>query len=131
MNYKRYFPPSYLEEQLKNFNSNVKRTVLGRSVNGLPVYQLQIGNGDQNILMWSQMHGNETTTTIALLDFINALEVELGKKAKKNFTEIQPGEIVDTVANIENIKQWVNFIPKTNLKKGIKLFVKWYLNYYS
>ena len=71
MNYKRYFPPSYLEEHLKNFNSNVKRTVLGRSVNGLPVYQLQIGNGDQNILMWSQMHGNETTTTIALLDFIS------------------------------------------------------------
>ena len=71
MNYKRYFPPSYLEERLKNFNSNVKRTVLGKSVNGLPVYQLQIGNGDQNILMWSQMHGNETTTTIALLDFIS------------------------------------------------------------
>ena len=52
MNYKRYFPPSYLEERLKKFNSNIKTTVLGRSVNGLPVYQLQIGNGDQNILMW-------------------------------------------------------------------------------
>ncbi len=73
MNYKRYFPPAYLESRLKNFNSDVKRTVLGRSVNGLPVYQLKIGNGDQNILMWSQMHGNETTTTIALLDFISWL----------------------------------------------------------
>ena len=39
MNYKRYFPPSYLEERLKNFNSSVKRTVLGRSVNRLPAYQ--------------------------------------------------------------------------------------------
>jgi len=68
---------------------------------------------------------------INLLDFINELENQLGKKAIKNFVEIQPGEIVDTIADISKISKWVNFSPKVNFKKGIKLFVRWYLNYYK
>ena len=50
--------------------SEIKKNILGYSVNGLPVYELQIGSGKQKILMWSQMHGNETTTTKALLDLV-------------------------------------------------------------
>ena len=69
--------------------------------------------------------------SIELMEFINELEGQLGKKAIKNFIEIQPGEIVDTIADISKINKWVNFSPKVNFKKGIKLFVKWYLNYYK
>lgn len=47
--------------------------IIGQSVLGKPIYKLQFGTGKTKILMWSQMHGNESTTTKALFDFINFL----------------------------------------------------------
>lgn len=46
---------------------------IGRSVNGLPIKALALGNGEKKVLMWSQMHGNESTTTKAVLDLVNFL----------------------------------------------------------
>ena len=50
-----------------------KVEVVGESVLGKPIYKYQIGTGNTRILIWSQMHGNESTTTKALFDFINVL----------------------------------------------------------
>ena len=47
--------------------------IIGQSVNRKPIYKLQFGTGKIKILMWSQMHGNESTTTKALFDFIHFL----------------------------------------------------------
>lgn len=47
--------------------------IVGQSVLGKPIYKLHFGTGKTRILMWSQMHGNESTTTKALFDFINFL----------------------------------------------------------
>jgi len=43
--------------------------VIGHSVLGKPIYKYIVGNGATRIFMWSQMHGNESTTTKALFDF--------------------------------------------------------------
>lgn len=43
------------------------------SIEGRPIYMGEYGNGDKRILFWSQMHGNESTATMALLDFFNWL----------------------------------------------------------
>ncbi|MDN3677552.1 M14 family metallopeptidase [Flavobacterium paronense] len=51
-----------------------KAEIIGQSVLGKPIYKLQFGTGKNKILMWSQMHGNESTTTKALFDFINFLD---------------------------------------------------------
>lgn len=61
---------------------------LGTSVQGKPIYQIQAGAGKTRILMWSQMHGNESTTTKALFDFINLLhsDTDLGKRLMAEFT---------------------------------------------
>ena len=67
---------------------------------------------------------------IELLEFIQILEKEIGQKAIRNFQKMQKGDVISTSANIKNIKNWVGFEPKVNLKEGIKLFVKWYGNYY-
>ena len=50
-----------------------KAAIIGKSVLGKPIYKYQIGTGKIKVLMWSQMHGNESTTTKALFDFINVL----------------------------------------------------------
>ncbi|WP_298520953.1 M14 metallopeptidase family protein [uncultured Kordia sp.] len=53
-------------------NFNIKE--IGRSVLNRPIYSLTIGHGDKKILMWSQMHGNESTTTKAVFDVLNVLK---------------------------------------------------------
>ncbi len=65
----RYVALEHIEQFLFQYNA----TVIGNSVLGKPIYKLQFGTGKIKILMWSQMHGNESTTTKSLLDFINFL----------------------------------------------------------
>ena len=67
---------------------------------------------------------------INLLDFIRELENILGKEAKKNFLNIQDGDIQNTHSNIDLLKALTGFEPKTNLHEGISQFVKWYRSYY-
>ena len=45
----------------------------GYSVNNLPIYSLTLGKGKKKVLLWSQMHGNESTTTKAIFDLLNVL----------------------------------------------------------
>ena len=50
--------------------------VVGKSVNAIPIHTITFGSGTKKILMWSQMHGNESTTTKAVFDFLNAISEE-------------------------------------------------------
>jgi hypothetical protein len=62
--------------------------IIGKSVLEKPIYSYKKGHGKTKIYLWSQMHGNESTTTKALFDFINLLnsETDLAKKLLKAFT---------------------------------------------
>jgi len=68
---------------------------------------------------------------IELLDFINLLEQNIGKKANKNFVDIQSGDVIKTYANTQKLKSWIDYEPRTSIKKGVELFVKWFKNYYK
>ena len=68
---------------------------------------------------------------VQLLDYIKALEYALGKKAKINFLPLQPGDVQDTYANIDNLIEKFNYKPKTSVIDGVSSFVKWYKNYYN
>ena len=70
MSKKRYFPPELLNSFLETLPKAVIQKIIGKSINNLPIHLLQMGSGPFKIMMWSQMHGNETTTTRALIDFI-------------------------------------------------------------
>ena len=67
---------------------------------------------------------------VKLIDFITELEFVLGKKAKKNFLEMQNGDVYKTHSNIELLEAITGFRPKTSLRDGITAFVKWYKSYY-
>ena len=71
------------------------------------------------------------STSIKLLDFIQVLEEELGISARKDFKKMQPGDVISTYANCSKLENYINFKPKTNLRKGIKEFLKWYKEYYK
>jgi UDP-glucuronate 4-epimerase len=65
-----------------------------------------------------------------LMDYINEIELNLGKKANIKFMDIQPGDKLKTESDLRNIKDF-GYIAKTPINKGIKEFVSWYLDYYK
>jgi len=68
----RYILPEKLFSFLENnFSDNIKP--LGKSVLGLPIYLFSVGKGPINVLAWSQMHGNESTASLAMLDFLYSM----------------------------------------------------------
>ncbi|MCJ1805388.1 M14 family metallopeptidase [Flavobacterium covae] len=69
----RYITNTHLEAILDQLNSNFEIEILGQSVQERPIYSVKFGTGATKIFMWSQMHGNESTTTKALFDFLNFL----------------------------------------------------------
>ena len=71
------------------------------------------------------------THKVYLLDFINALEKELGAKAIRNYMPMQKGDVKMTLSDTSLLKKLTGYNPKTNYKIGIKKFLKWYLHYYK
>jgi UDP-glucuronate 4-epimerase len=67
---------------------------------------------------------------VQLLRFIEVLEKELGKEAKKEFLPMQDGDVVATFANVDDLMHDVGFKPSTSIENGLAQFVKWYLDYY-
>tara|TARA_A100001015_G_scaffold257688_1_gene300444 strand:+ start:133 stop:1140 length:1008 start_codon:yes stop_codon:yes gene_type:complete len=68
---------------------------------------------------------------VKLMDYIDALEKALGKKAKINFLPLQPGDVADTYANVDNLSRKFNYKPSTSVNVGVSQFVKWYRDYYQ
>ena len=73
--------------------------------------------------------GNNNPTK--LMDYINALEIALEKKAQINFLPLQPGDVLDTYANVDDLKEKLNYKPTTSITKGVTNFVEWYKNYFD
>ena len=73
---------------LTNLSSDLKVSEIGKSVQDRAIYKVEFGVGKTKILMWSQMHGNEATTTKGLFDFFNFLQSdsEIAKNIKQNYT---------------------------------------------
>ena len=71
------------------------------------------------------------THKVYLLDFINELEKQLGKKAIRNYMAMQKGDVKMTVSDTTLLKKITGYNPKTHYKIGIKKFLEWYLFYYK
>jgi UDP-glucuronate 4-epimerase len=68
---------------------------------------------------------------IKLMAYIEAIEKHLGIKAKINLLPLQPGDVPDTYADIEDLIQDVDYYPSMPLDKGVENFVCWYKDYYQ
>tara|TARA_B100000989_G_scaffold62347_1_gene43031 strand:- start:4258 stop:5307 length:1050 start_codon:yes stop_codon:yes gene_type:complete len=73
--------------------------------------------------------GNNNPTN--LLDFIELLEASLGVRAIKKMKPMQLGDVKSTFADIDKLRNWVNFNPKTSLNEGISKFASWYKEYFN
>ena len=66
-----------------------------------------------------------------LMKYIDSLEKNLGVKAKKDLLPMQPGDVPDTYADVEDLVSELDYKPKISLEEGIQKFVEWYKEYYK
>ncbi|MBP0603960.1 NAD-dependent epimerase [Aeromonas sanarellii] len=67
---------------------------------------------------------------VRLLDFVEAIETALGKRAIRNMLPMQPGDVLATWADTEALFEATGYRPKVGLTEGVESFVKWYREYY-
>lgn len=68
---------------------------------------------------------------VELMDYISALEKALGKKAQMEMLPLQPGDVPDTYANVEDLVEQFHYKPTTTVEHGIARFVAWYRDYFK
>ncbi|BAQ65349.1 NAD-dependent epimerase [Geminocystis sp. NIES-3709] len=90
--------------------------VMEKIPSGVPPYKLyNIGNNQP----------------VELLHLIEVIEKSLRKTAIKEFLPMQPGDVLTTYADVDDLITDVGFSPKTPIEKGVEKFVNWYRNYYQ
>jgi UDP-glucuronate 4-epimerase len=68
---------------------------------------------------------------VNLLDFIDAIERKLGKKAIRHYLDMQPGDVPRTFADSSLLEKLTGYRPQTSVEEGISEFVDWYREYYG
>ncbi len=68
---------------------------------------------------------------VKLLDFVEAIETELGKKAIKEMLPLQAGDVPKTYADVSDLERDLEYKPATTVQSGIKNFITWYKDYYK
>ena len=100
---------------IPKFNKNQKISIHDSLSPVAPFRIVNIGNSEK----------------IKLLDFINAIEEALGKKAIRNYISMQKGDVHATWANASLLKELTGYKPYKNFKDGVFNFVEWYKKYYD
>ena len=68
---------------------------------------------------------------VQLTRYIEVLEQCLGRKAQRNLLPLQPGDVPDTYADVEDLVRAVGYRPQTTVEEGVRRFVDWYVSYYK
>lgn len=68
---------------------------------------------------------------VRLLDFIEAIEEEIGTKAVRNYMDMQMGDVPATWADASLLRELTGYSPRTNYRAGVRNFVAWYREYYG
>ena len=97
---KRRFTQTKIQPLIDDFNQkeNFKVTKVGESIEGRPLQLISAGEGDVDIFLWSQMHGDESTATMAIFDILNFLDSEAFLEEKEEM--------------LKNVK--LHFLPMLN-----------------
>ncbi len=101
---------TYVDDIVDGIYSLIKK----QSKKSIPYEIFNIGNG----------------TPKKLLDYLKHIEKNLNKISKTKKLPLQTGDIVKTHSNINKLKKYTGYKPKTNIKIGISRFIEWYKDYY-
>ena len=68
---------------------------------------------------------------VELLDYIGAIEEALGIKAAKELLPLQPGDVPDTYADVDDLVKEFNYKPSMSVNQGVSNFIEWYKKYHK
>ncbi len=106
--YKCCFKPATIDSEFDSLDPNPSSSFA-------PFRVFNIGNG----------------SPVNLLEFIDLLEKNLGKKAIKDFQPMQDGDVISTHADTAKLQNWIKYSPQTSIEEGVKKFANWYLHYFD
>lgn len=89
----RYINFDHIKSLIEKHNTYYDVSVLGKSVLNEDIHFLKVGSGTKKVLMWSQMHGNESTTTKAVFDLLNILSRSNDDNVRRLLSECTIGII--------------------------------------
>lgn len=103
--------------------------VLNNPPKGNPRWTGEIPDPGTSIAPY-KLYNIGNSSPVKLLDFIEAIEEALGKKAIKNYLPLQSGDVLATWADVYDFVNDVGYKPNTDIKTGVKRFVEWYKENY-
>ena len=107
----RYLSYEMIVDYLKNLPAYFNLKIEGTSVLSENIYSIEFGNGPKKILMWSQMHGNESTTTKAVLDLLEYIVTDQNDDFKNSVLEFCTIKII-LVLNPDGLKNYTRVNAK-------------------
>ncbi|WP_417767639.1 NAD-dependent epimerase [Stappia sp.] len=78
-----------------------------------------------------RIHNIGNSEPVKLLRYVDAVEAACGVKAIRNFMPLQPGDVLATWADVEDLVEETGFRPRTSVEDGVKAFVDWYRDFYG
>ena len=106
---------TYIDDIVQGITQIVENKYTSEYNTDIPYHLYNIGN----------------SKSVKLLDFIEAIEDEIGLKASKEMMPMQPGDVEKTWADVSGLERDYNYRPNTPIKSGIRKFIAWYKTYYS
>ena len=95
-----------------------------------PLWQKNKDNPNTNKPPW-EIYNLGNNKSISLEKFIKTIELLTGKKPKKIYLDLQPGDMRFTLADISKAQNKFNFNPQTSITDGLFKFIEWYKNFYN
>lgn len=103
---------------------------LDRSAPINPNWDSKLPDPGTSLAPW-RVYNIGNSSPVELMDYIGALEKALGKTAIKELLPLQPGDVPDTYANVDDLAEQFHYKPATTVQNGIQQFVDWYRNYFK
>ena len=95
-----------------------------------PLWQKNEDNPNINKPPW-EIYNLGNNKSISLEKFVDTIELLTGKKPKKIYLDLQPGDMRFTLADISKAQNKFNFNPQTSITDGLFKFIEWYKNFYN
>jgi UDP-glucuronate 4-epimerase len=125
----KVFNHGNMERDFTYIDDIVEGTIKVLNNPAMPVPDFDTQNPDPSIsLAPYRIYNIGNSSPVKLIDYINVLEEAFGKKAQKEYIDMQQGDILRTYSDISSLERGFHSKPKTSLIDGIGKFVEWYKN---
>jgi len=104
--------------------------VLDKPAQGNPEWSGENPDSATSYAPW-RVYNIGNNNPVELKTYISELEKALGKEAEKELLPLQPGDVPDTYADVEDLIRDFGYKPETTVKQGMEKFVEWFSEYYK